>query len=135
MADNSLFNISSAAPRKDAAKPAGAEPSAPPRGESGSLGIITAQQSVITFTGAPAAVTVMWKVLGLAIPAIASSKLFPIALSLIVGMLIYWQSATFTTKKDKVLGFVFALINSFTIAATTLGINTALVPETASPPQ
>lgn len=135
MSDNSLFNISSAAPRKEAAKPAGEEPSPAPRGQSGSLGIITAQQSVITFTGAPAAVTVMWKVLGLAIPAVANSKLFPIALSLIVGMLIYWQSATFMTKKDKVLGFVFALINSFTIAATTLGINTALVPETVLPQQ
>jgi len=130
MADNSLFNISSAA----SAKSTGMGPSSVPRGESGALGIITAQQSVITFTGAPAAVTVMWKVLGLAIPAVASSTLFPITVSLIVGMLIYWQSATFMNRKDKILGFVFALINSFTIAATTPGINTAIAPGTASQP-
>jgi hypothetical protein len=76
----------------------------------------------------------VWKVLGLAIPAVATSKVFPIALSLAVGMLIYWQSATFTSRRDKVLGFVFAFINSFAIAAATLGIDTA-VSLGAAPPK
>jgi len=49
-------------------------------------------------------------------------------------MLIYWQSATFTSRRDKVLGFVFAFINSFAIAAATLGIDTA-VSLGAAPPK
>ncbi|MBI1872777.1 MAG: hypothetical protein HYZ58_12740 [Acidobacteria bacterium] len=107
-----------------AAPRAVAPPAVPPAAQA--VGVITTQQSAITFAGAPAAVTVVWKVLGLAIPAVAASTLFAIVLSLAVGMLIYWQSATFISKKDKIAGFVFAFINSFAIAAATLGINTAV---------
>lgn len=89
-----------------------------------SVGVISTQQSAITFAGAPAAVMLVWKVLGAAEPSWANSKLLAIVLSLIVGMLIYWQSApVYGTKKEKITGFAFALINSFAIAAAALGIN------------
>jgi hypothetical protein len=123
MADNRFFNIASTPTTREATQPAAAT----------SVGVITTQQSALTFAGAPTAVTIVWKVLGLAIPAVATSKLFPIILSLVVGMLIYWASATSTTKRDKILGFVFAFINSFAIAAATLGIDTAVSTGAASP--
>jgi hypothetical protein len=130
MAHNPLFNIA----RAEATPPGSLAARAAPAAALSPVGVITAQQTAITFAGAPAAVTVVWKVLGLAIPAVATSRLFPIALSLAVGMLIYWQSATFTSRRDKILGFVFAFINSFAIAAATLGIDTA-VSLGAAPPK
>ena len=91
-----------------------------------SLGIINTSQSTITFAGAPVLVTLVWKVVGLVFPTILGTMVFPVVLSLIVGMLIYWQSETTGgNMKQKILGFIFALLNSFAIAATVLGINTA----------
>jgi hypothetical protein len=88
--------------------------------------VINTHQSVITFAGAPAIVTIVVKVLGAAVPPLAESKLLLLGLSLVVGLLIYWNTApTRQTRKDKVIGVVFALINSFAIAAAALGIDTA----------
>lgn len=93
------------------------------------VGVISAQQSAITFAGAPAAVTLVWRVLGAIEPSWGSSKLLAVALALFVGMLIYWQSAPVDgTKKEKFTGFVFALINSFAIAAAALGIGSTTLP-------
>jgi len=120
---NQLFNIATvptaaSAPRDPVP---GAPPPPPP---ASSVGVISAQQSAITFAGAPASVTLVWKVLGAADPSWGSSKLLAIGLSLIVGMFIYWQSAPVDgTTKEKTIGFVFALINSFAIAAAALGID------------
>jgi hypothetical protein len=88
------------------------------------VGVITVPQSTITFAAAPVTVTLVWKVLCSVIPSLSTCLWFPIILSLIVGMLIYFKSESPQTKKDKFLGFCFALINSFAIAATALGINT-----------
>lgn len=141
MAKSNLFNIAvsphisaqqaaAALAATPAAAPATlAAPSATPAvAGPTAVGVITAQQSVITFAGAPTAVIIVWKVLSVAFPILASSKLIPIGLSLLVGILIWWQSATGTTKKEKFFGFVFAMINSFAIAAATLGIDTAVTP-------
>lgn len=89
------------------------------------VGVITTGQSAITFAGAPATVTLVWKVLGMAIPSLATAVIFPVILSLIVGLLIYWQTEPESgeTIKEKVLGIAFALINSFAIAAATLGLS------------
>jgi hypothetical protein len=88
--------------------------------------VINTHQSAITFAGAPAIVTIVVKVLGAAVPPLEGSKLLLLGLSLVVGLLIYWNTApTRQTRKDKVLGVVFALINSFAIAAAALGIDTA----------
>lgn len=110
-------------PLPAAAEPRLGAPALPAAPAPTSVGVITAQQSVITFAGAPAAVTLMWKVLALAIPSLASAKLLAVGLSLAVGMLIYWQSAPVTgIRREKISGFLFALINSFAIAAAALGI-------------
>lgn len=137
---NPLFNIpvqaSSAALRPGSARQeAAARPSTPavvtpPAPVPEAVGVITAQQSAITFAGAPAAVTLVCKVLGVAAPTWGSSKLLAIVLSLFVGMLIYWQSVPGSgTSREKITGFVFALINSFAIAAAALGISAAASPD------
>src|SRR5260370_38532499 len=108
MAHNPLFNIA----RAEATPPGSLAARAAPASAPTAVGVITAQQSAITFAGAPAAVTVVWEVLGFAIPAGATSRGFPIALSPAGGVLVYWPSATFTSRRDKILGVVFRLSNS-----------------------
>ena len=68
--------------------------------------------------------TVVVKVLGAMNPAWEQSVPLLVLLSLLVGMLIYWNSnSNASTRKEKVLSFSFALLNSFAIAAATLGLN------------
>jgi hypothetical protein len=89
-------------------------------------GVINAPQTALTFAGAPAAITVVMKVIEAINGDWGSSKLIIVLLSLFVGMLIYWNSSsTAQTRKEKFLSFTFALLNSFAIAAASLGINTS----------
>lgn len=88
--------------------------------------VTTTSQATLTFAGAPAAVTLVWKVLSTMIPAIASGTTFPIILSIAVGMGIYLSAPQPTDTRQKTFNFFFALINSFAIAATTLGISSTL---------
>ena len=89
-------------------------------------GVINAPQTALTFAGAPAAVTVVMKVIEAIDGEWGTSKLIIVLLSLFVGMLIYWNSSsTAQTRKEKFLSFTFALLNSFAIAAASLGINTS----------
>lgn len=96
-----------------------------PQSAAATPSVINVPQSVITFAGAPAAVTIVVKVLGAAVDGLGTSKPLIVGLSLLVGMVIYWSTApSGQTPKDKVAGVVFALINSFAIAAAALGIDT-----------
>jgi hypothetical protein len=89
-------------------------------------GVINAPQAVLTFAGAPAAVTIVMKVIEAINAEWGTSKLLIVLLSLFVGMLIYWNSSSSAqTRKEKFLSFSFALLNSFAIAAASLGINNA----------
>jgi len=95
--------------------------------DQGSQGVINSQQSTITFVGAPTIITVVSQVLQSAGVAVASNKLALILFSLVLGMLIYWASSPVVGKlKDKLIGAVFALLNSFAIAATVLGLEANL---------
>lgn len=88
------------------------------------VGVFTTAQSLVTFSGATAAVTTIWKVLGKVYePFGPKNTLVPVVLALIIGIIIYLLSVTKGTgMKDKLTGFVIAIINSFTIAAAALGI-------------
>lgn len=91
-----------------------------------SVGVFVTGQSVATFTAASALVSLVWKVLAVVHPAFSSEKLIPLGLALIVGMLIYWQSEVPSQDiKGRVIGFSFAFLNSFTLAAAALGIDSA----------
>ena len=90
-------------------------------------GVINAKQSAITFGGGPVLVTLMWKVLGAAIPEWEDSKLCALILSLLVGVVIYAMSEQPSgTLRDRFLGYVYAFINSFAIAATVMGIESTI---------
>lgn len=87
--------------------------------------VINVPQATLTFAGAPAAVTLIIKVLDATLN-INDTKPLILGLSLLIGLLIYWNTAaTGETTKAKVLGVLFAIINSFAIAAAALGIDTA----------
>jgi len=91
-----------------------------------SAGVINAPQSALTFAGAPALVTLVVRVIGAINAHWGDSKTLVVGLSLLVGMLIYWNThSTARTLKKRVMSFTFALLNSFVIAAASLGINTA----------
>lgn len=94
--------------------------------ENNQQSVTTTSQATLTFAGAPAAVTLVWKVLSTMIPSIAVGTTFPIILSLIVGMVIYASAPQPREARQKAFNFFFALINSFALAATTLGISSTL---------
>jgi hypothetical protein len=88
-------------------------------------GVINAKQSAITFGGAPVLVTIMWRVLGAAVPSLAESKLLAVGLSIFVGIVIYAMSVQPSGSTwEKILAYLYGFINSFVIAATVLGIDT-----------
>lgn len=126
MSRNDLFNVSvpeipeAAMPRKEAAR---------------SVGVITTKQSAVTFAGAPVFVTLVWKVIGAAIPALGPSKLCALVLSVAVGIAIYAASETpGDSFREKFSGYFFAFINSFAIAATVLGIDSTMAAVVMTPP-
>ena len=100
-----------------------------PEAAAGNPSAINTTQSTLTFAGAPAAVTIVVKVLGVAVPGLGASKLLIVGLSLLLGLVIYWSTAaTGQTRKDKIVGVLLAIINSFAIAAAALGIESATLP-------
>jgi hypothetical protein len=88
--------------------------------------VTTTSQATLTFAGAPAAVTLVCSVLSTIIPTIVSGPAFPVILSLIIGMAIYATAPQPKGARHKTINFFFALINSFAIAATTLGLSSNL---------
>jgi hypothetical protein len=94
-------------------------------GEEEYSGVITTKQSAITFAGAPSVVTIAWKVIAAVQPGLATNKVIPVLMALGVGVLIYIASSKPPGGKERVTGFLFALLNSFVIAAAVLGIATA----------
>jgi hypothetical protein len=88
------------------------------------VGVFTSAQSLVTFPGAVAAVTTIWKVLGVMYPALgATNKVVPVVLAVLIGTLIYLTSVTKGPGwRGQLSAFGIALVNSFTIAAAALGI-------------
>lgn len=107
--------------------PPGSGGGAPAPTDGNAVGVFTSPQAVVTFPAASGLITVVWKVLGQVNTGWGTNKLVPFVLALIVGLLIYLQTETPGVKpKDKIIGFGFALLNSVTLAATALGINTTV---------
>ncbi|HYP29655.1 MAG TPA: hypothetical protein VE262_23280 [Blastocatellia bacterium] len=88
------------------------------------VGVFTTAQSLVTFSGAVAAVTTIWNVLGTVYTPLETAKWVPVVLALLIGLFIYMTSVTQDqTWKDKLSSLGVAVVNSFTIAAAALGIN------------
>jgi hypothetical protein len=93
----------------------------------GTVGVFTTAQSFVTFPVAASLVTIVWKVLARVQPGWAQGEIVALVIALIIGMVIYSMSVVKgETLKEKAIGFVIALFNSFTLAATALGIDTAM---------
>jgi hypothetical protein len=88
------------------------------------VGVFTTPQSLITFPGATAAVTTVWKVLGVVNPEWGEvNKIVPVVLAMLIGLLIFLTSVTKSAGWRQRLGeFGIAIVNSATIAAASLGI-------------
>jgi hypothetical protein len=88
------------------------------------VGVFTTAQSLVTFSGATAAVTTIWKVVGQVDPRFGpTNKIVPVGLALAIGIIIFLMSVTKSAGwKSTLTGFAIAIINSFTIAAAALGI-------------
>jgi len=88
------------------------------------VGVFTTAQSLVTFSGATAAVTTIWKVLGRVSDRFGPThNVVPIVLALLIGIIIFLMSVTKGEGwKATLTGLAIALINSFTIAAAALGI-------------
>ena len=99
---------------------------APAPSEAPTASIVTTQEATLTFAAAPAAVNIVWNVLASTFTQVAAWTWFPMVLSLVVGMAIYYLSPSSGTSRQRAIAFFFALVNSFTIAATALGIDTAV---------
>lgn len=89
------------------------------------VGVFTTAQSLVTFSGATAAVTTIWKVLG----RVNSGRfgptrmIVPVSLALAIGLIIFLTSVTKNAGwKSTLTGLAIAITNSFTIAAAALGI-------------
>ena len=124
----SLFNIPVPKKAANALEPQHAPGDGTPTPtDTNAVGVFPTPQAAVTFPAASGLITVVWKVLGQVSEPLGNNKLVPLILALIVGMLIYAQSVTpGGTRKDKVIGFSFAFLNSISLAATALGINTAV---------
>ncbi len=108
--------ITSAAPARAAA------PGEPPK-----IGVFTTAQSLVTFPVASGLVTLVWRVIAAVWPAWGNTKVVPLVIALLVGGLIHVISVTpGTTRRDGFIGLAVAVLNSFSLAATALGIDAAV---------
>jgi len=104
---------------------------APAKNEDDKVGVFTTPQTLATFPGATAAVSVVWQVLTRADERL-SNVFVPIGISLFVGLIIYLLTVRKGTIWRRTLAEIgIALINSFMIAAAVLGIS-SIKPETSS---
>ncbi len=91
------------------------------------VGVFISAQSLVTFPVASTVVTVVSQVLQAVFPALKGLNLVPLILAFVIGLLVYAISMTGQmTTKEKLIGLVIAVINSFFLAASALGISTVM---------
>lgn len=93
-----------------------------------SQGVFVTPQSLVTFPVASLIVMAIWKVLSVVFPTWEASKVVPIVIAFIIGFFIYLISfSKQATTRAKFIGLGIAIINSFLLAASALGIDTAVL--------
>ena len=89
-----------------------------------STGVFLTPQSLVTFPVASAVVAVVWKVLGSVFPGWGETRITLLVVAALVGALIYMISETTRqTPKDRVVAVAIAVLNTFFLAASALGID------------
>lgn len=87
------------------------------------VGVFVTTQSIMSFPVATAIVTTISKVLGMVFPNYANSEKIVLLISIIIGIIIYCISLNKDMNtKDKIIALSLAIINSFFLAASALGI-------------
>jgi hypothetical protein len=87
-------------------------------------GVFVTPQSLVTFPVASAAVTIIWKVLGQISTGVGTSALAALVISFVIGLFIYFAGLNQqATSQEKVVQFGIAILNSFWLAASALGLN------------
>jgi CspA family cold shock protein len=90
----------------------------------GSVGVFITRQSIVAFPIASMAVILVTKVLHVVFQT-SNSPLIPFCVSIAVGLFLYYISlSTSPTRRDKVEGLGIAILNSFLLAASALGVQT-----------
>ena len=94
----------------------------------GTIGVFTTPQSLMAFPVAASFVTLIWRVLARVFPSWGGGEGVALGIAFVVGIVIFINSnqQNATTLKDKFVAASVALFNSFALAATALGIHTAI---------
>jgi hypothetical protein len=86
-------------------------------------------QSIVAFPVAASVVTVVWKVLAAVFPGWGSSRLTLLLIALLVGALLFVISERKGhTIRERLVAVAIAILNSFFLAASALGIDAATGP-------
>jgi hypothetical protein len=106
---------------------AGAPQPGAPAAAGNTIGVFTTTQSVLTFPVASGVVTIIWQVIGGVFPSWGKKPVVALVIALLMGTLIWAVSTTRgQSTRDKLIGGAIAIINSFSLAATALGIHSTL---------
>jgi hypothetical protein len=90
---------------------------------SNGVGVFITAQSILTFPVASSVVTVINQVLTTVLPGLTGNNLFTLIIAFIIGIIIYLISIDDKMSlREKTIGFVLAIINSFFLAASALGL-------------
>lgn len=107
----------------------GAESTVPAQPPMQATGVFLTPQSLVTFPVASSAVTIIWQVLGQMDQRIAGNAVAALVISLVVGLFIFVISMTpQSSTQEKTVQFGIAVLNSFVLAASALGISQAVQP-------
>ena len=106
-------------------------PSSSPPPEIQREGAFITVQSLVSFPGATAAVTVLATVAGWAVPAWRGRPLVFLLASLAVGLTIYLINESDPAKppvtlKQRMVGFIIAVFNTFVILSAAVGANSMI---------
>ena len=104
-------------------------PAAPAPPQLQATGVFVTPQSLVSFPVASSVVTIIWQVLGQMDARFAGNAAVALVISLVVGLFIYFITMSPQgTTQEKTAQFGIAVVNSFVLAATALGISETVLP-------
>lgn len=96
---------------------------------SSGVGVFITAQSLLTFPVASSAVAVINQVLRSVFSALGNNNLLTLIIAFVIGLIIYLISINNEMNvREKIIGFVLAIINSFFLAASALGLQNVANP-------
>jgi hypothetical protein len=136
----SIFNISVPRPSgrtdqgvgpRPIGQPQDAKPPVEDTGEQATVGAFITPQSLVSFTGATGAISIIWGTIGafLTVDAVVERAL-GLAISLIVGFFIYWINVSdpqaVMSGRDKKIAIGIAFLNSLVLFVASFGAQAAM---------